>query len=89
MKAVITVLGRDTVGILARVCAVCADYHANVTDVTQTVLGDIFAMLMLADLSDATISVAGLSEKMTQLAKQLDLTILVTHEDVFDSMHRI
>ncbi len=89
MRAVISVIGKDAVGILAKVSNVCAQYNANVTDVTQSVLQDIFAMIMLVDISKSTIGVAELSSEMDKLSKELGLSIFVMHEDIFNSMHKI
>jgi len=89
MKAVITVIGKDMVGILARVSKICYDNNINISDVTQSVLQDLFAMIMLVDMSSSKISCAELSDKMNELGKNLGLTIHVMHEDLFNSMHKI
>ncbi len=89
MRAFITVIGKDTVGILAKVCNKCAEYDINVTDVTQSVLQDMFTMIMLVDMSKTEITISALSEEMDTLALSLDLKIHVMHEDIFNSMHRI
>lgn len=89
MKAVISVIGKDAVGILAKVSAICADCNANVTEVTQSVLQDVFAMVMLVDISGLSIPLAELSDKMSALGKSLGLSIYVMHEDIFNSMHHI
>lgn len=89
MRAVITVLGKDTVGILAKVSTICAEEGANVTEVTQSVLQDMFAMIMLVEMSDSTEIIEKLSKKFEVLEKELNLKIHVMHEDLFNSMHRI
>ena len=89
MRAVITVLGKDTVGILAKVSTICAEEGANVTEVTQSVLQDMFAMIMLVEMSDSTEIIEKLSKKSEVLEKELNLKIHVMHEDLFNSMHRI
>lgn len=89
MRAIITVIGKDTVGILAKVSGVCAEYNANVIEVTQSVLQDMFAMIMLADISSLKGSFADLSDKMTALGEAQGLKILTMHEDIFNTMHRI
>jgi ACT domain-containing protein len=87
MKAVITVIGRDMVGILAKVSGVCADVNANIVEVTQSVLQDYFAMVMLVDMSEMSTDVAGLEAR---LCENVDgMKIHVMHEDIFNSMHRI
>jgi len=89
MKAVITVLGKDTVGILAKVSTICAAHNINVTEVSQSILGDLFAMLMLVDLEKSTIPVGELADEMKVLGEKIGLVIHVMHEDIFNSMHRI
>lgn len=89
MRAVITVIGKDTVGILAKISTICAEHNANVIDVTQTVLQDLFAMIMLADISRMDTNFETLREKMNELGKEMNLSIHVMHEDIFNSMHTI
>ncbi len=89
MKAVISVIGKDAVGILAKVSAMCAEYNANVTEVTQSVLQDVFAMVMLVDITKLSIPLAELSDRMKDLGSSLGLSIYVMHEDIFNSMHHI
>jgi ACT domain-containing protein len=87
VKAVITVIGKDMVGILAKASGVCAEVNANIIEVTQSVLQDYFAMVMLVDMAGMTTDVAGLE---TMLTKKVDgMKIHVMHEDIFNSMHRI
>jgi ACT domain-containing protein len=89
MRAVITVIGKDMVGILARVTNICFDNNINITEVTQSVLQDVFAMIMLVDISESKISCAVLSDKMKDLGESLGLSIHVMHEDLFNCMHKI
>ena len=89
MRAVITVIGKDTVGILAKVSTVCCDYNANVIDVTQTVLQDLFAMIMLVDISKMNQPFSEFSDRMKSLGTAHNLTRHVMHEDLFNSMHKI
>ena len=89
MKAVITVIGKDTVGILAKVSAVCAERNANIMDVTQSVMQDMFVMVMLADITNLNSEFTALAEDMKALGESLGLDIRVMHEDIFNSMHRI
>ena len=89
MRAVITVIGKDNVGILHRVSGICAEYRANVIEVTQSVLQDMFAMIMLVDISARNTDFAVLSDRMNQLGQELGLSIHTMHEDIFNSMHRI
>ena len=87
MKAVITVVGKDTVGILAKVSNVCSDYEANIIEVSQSVLQDLFAMIMLVELRKKNFK--ELSEHLTALGEENNLKIHSMHEDIFNSMHKI
>lgn len=89
MRAVITVIGKDTVGILHKVSGICAEYNVNVIEVTQSVLQDMFAMIMLVDISAINGDFSELVEKMTALGAKLGLSIHTMHEDIFNSMHTI
>ncbi|MDE5946582.1 MAG: ACT domain-containing protein [Oscillospiraceae bacterium] len=89
MKAVITVIGKDNVGILSKVSGICAECHANVIEVTQSVLQDMFAMIMLADISQLEGDFSALVDKMNVLGESLGLSIHTMHEDIFNSMHKI
>lgn len=89
MRAVITVLGKDMVGILARVSAICAENGVNVVEVTQSVLQDLFAMIMMVDISKSTVPFSELSDRLTAVGKDMGLTVHAMHEDIFNSMHRI
>jgi len=87
MKAVITVIGEDKVGILARVSTTCAQANANVIEVTQSVLQEYFTMVMLIDIEKMTIDLKKLQENLEKNVD--DMVIHVMHEDIFNSMHRI
>jgi len=87
MKAVITVIGKDMVGILARVSTTCAQANANVIEVTQSILQDYFAMVMLIDISEMNCALEQLKETLSTNVPEM--TIHVMHEDIFNSMHRI
>ena len=87
MKAVITVVGKDMVGILARVSAACAEMGANVLDVTQSILDGYFCMVMVVDISKMDAGIDGLDSKLK--AAVPDMVVHVMHEDIFNSMHRI
>jgi len=89
MRAVITVIGKDAVGILAKVTGVCAEDNVNVMDVTQTIMQDLFAMTMLADISAMKAGFGEFSDKLKVLGESMNLQIHVMHEDIFNSMHRI
>jgi len=89
MRAVITVIGKDMVGILAHVSTICADNGVNVIEVTQSVMQDLFAMIMMVDISKSTIPFDELVDKLTKIGTDMGLTVHVMHEDIFNSMHRI
>lgn len=89
MRAVISVVGRDRVGILAQVSQTCAECNANIVDVTQSVLQDMFVMVMLVDISDIRVDFHALTKKMSELGESIGMVIHVMHEDIFNSMHRI
>ena len=89
MKAVITVIGKDTVGIIAKVSTCCARYGVNILDITQSVLQDYFAMVMLVDISDCNIDFSLFIDEMTKVGHEIGLDIRTMHEDIFNSMHRI
>jgi ACT domain-containing protein len=87
MRAVVTVIGQDMVGILAKVSGECAAANANVIEVTQSVLQEFFAMVMLIDIAEMNTDIEGLTGALKQ--KLPDMKIHVMHEDIFNSMHRI
>ncbi len=89
MKAVITVTGKDSVGIIANVSRVCADQGANILDITQSVLSEYFAMIMLADIDQLKIPFADFVDNLAELGKSLGLDIHAMHEDIFNTMHHI
>ncbi len=89
MKAVITVTGKDSVGIIAKVATACAEYGANIVDISQSVLKEYFAMIMLADIDDLTIDFSAFVDKLAALGESQGLTIHAMHEDIFNTMHHI
>ena len=89
MKVVITVIGKDTVGILSKVSTVCAEYGANIIDVNQTVMQDLFAMVMLVETDRLTVDLSVMRSALEALGQENNLQIHVMHEDIFNSMHRI
>ena len=88
MKAIITVIGKDTVGILAKVSACAAD-NANIVEVTQSVLQDMFAMVMLIEFNEEKIDFEKLRTDLDAVGEATATKIHVMHEDIFNSMHRI
>ncbi|MFR5876902.1 MAG: ACT domain-containing protein [Eubacterium sp.] len=89
MRAVITVIGKDMVGILASVSNICADCNVNIMDVSQSILQDTFCMIMMADTSKCNVEFAEFSDKLVTYGKENGLAIHAMHEDLFNSMHRI
>ena len=90
MKAVITVLGKDTVGILAKVSAFCAERNMNIVEVTQSVLQDMFAMVMLVEFDRSDVpSFEKLNADFDAFGQSIGTKIHIMHEDIFNSMHKI
>ena len=89
MRAIISVIGQDRVGILNRVSGACAECNANIVDVTQSVLQDMFVMVMLVDIQELNAPFAEFSETLRRAGEERALDIRVMHEDIFNSMHRI
>lgn len=89
MRAIISVVGKDTVGILAKVSSLCAASQVNVVDVTQTILQDMFVMVMMVDISKMTVTFSDFSDEVIGYGKDAGLVIHVMHEDIFNSMHKI
>ncbi len=88
MKAIVTVIGKDKSGIIAKVSAALADRKVNIEDISQTVVQGNFTMIMICDLGDK-ISVAELSDVMAETGKAAGVTIRVQHEDIFNAMHTV
>ena len=89
MKAVVTVIGKDSVGIIAKVSAGCAKYQANIVDISQTVISEYFTMIMAVDIENLSIPFNEFVDNMAAEGKANGLEIHVMHEDIFNSMHRI
>lgn len=89
MRAVLTVVGKDTVGIIAEVSHILKEHKINILDITQSILDDLFVMVMLTDISSTTLQFPALVEAMNTLGDKMGLKIHVMHEDVFNSMHRV
>ena len=89
MKAVITVVGHDTKGIIAKVSTECAELGANINEISQSVLNEYFAMIMVVDINDIKVPFTEMVDVMEKLGKDNGLDIRTMHEDIFNSMHRI
>ena len=89
MKAVVTVVGKDRVGIIADVCVALAASNINVLDISQTVLQDYFTMMMVVDVSKSAVPMVQLCEEMEAKGQELGLSIRIQREDIFEAMHRL
>ena len=89
MKAVITVIGHDTVGVVAKVGATCAELNINIEDVTQSIMQEMFCMIMLVDLSKANAPQDVVRARCDELGKEMKMQVTLTRQEVFDAMHKI
>lgn len=89
MKAIVTVVGKDQVGIIAGVCNRLAEHNINVLNISQTVMQGYFTMMMVVDTSACTVPLAQLCDRMDAAGKDMGLSIKVQREDIFQAMHRI
>lgn len=89
MKIVISVIGKDSVGILAGVSNKCAQFGINIIDVSQSVLQDMFCMIMICDIEKMTIDFSKFADDISEYGKENGLIIHAMHEDIFNSMHKI
>ena len=89
MKAIVTVVGKDQVGIIAAVCVKLAEYNVNVLDISQTVMQGYFTMMMVVDVSACSLPLAELVVLMDEMGKERGLSIRLQREDIFDAMHHI
>ena len=89
MKAVVTVIGRDKVGIIAMASAECAKHGANIIDISQSVLREYFAMIMLVEIDGLKTDFRSFASEMEKAGKESSVDIRVMHEDIFNSMHKI
>jgi ACT domain-containing protein len=88
-KAIITVVGKDTVGIIAKVCTYLAENGVNILDISQTIVSGYFNMMMITDISGATKSFAAISDEMEKLGEEIGVVIKCQREEIFEKMHRI
>lgn len=89
MRAVVTVVGKDKTGIIAKVSAFLAGKGVNIEDISQTIMQDYFAMIMLVDTSGASEDIAMLAEDASRLGEEIGMSIHLQHEEIFNAMHRI
>ncbi|PAB58039.1 ACT domain-containing protein [Anaeromicrobium sediminis] len=89
MKGVITVIGKDKVGIIAKVTSALAENNINILDISQTILQDYFTMIMIVDLKDRKDFFKDIKDNLEKVGRSIGVSIKIQHEDVFDSMHKI
>ena len=89
MKAIVTVVGKDQVGIIASVCNHLAEFNINVLDISQTVMQDYFTMMMVVDMTSANKSLVEVSQAMEEAGNEKNLSIRVQRQDIFEAMHRV
>ncbi len=89
MHAVVTVVGKDKTGIIAKVSAFLAEKGVNILDISQTILQDYFAMIMLVDLSGAKKELSALATECAEMGKNIGMSIHLQHEEIFNAMHRV
>lgn len=88
-KTIITVVGKDTVGIIAKVCTYLANNNINILDISQTITGGFFNMMMVVDTTDSSKEFGVYSEELSQIGDELGVVIKAQNEKIFDQMHRI
>ena len=89
MKAILTVIGKDRIGIIAAVSKILADSNINILDISQTIMQGFFTMIMLVDISQMSLNFSEISERLDKKGQELGLSIRLQHEDIFNAMHRI
>lgn len=89
MKAVVTVMGIDKTGIIAKVSTTLSDFNINILDINQTIMQNIFTMIMLVDIKESNSDFANVSKTLEKLGETLGVEIRIQHEDIFNSMHKI
>lgn len=88
-KVIITVVGIDTVGIIAKICTYLAEKYVNILDISQTIVQEYFNMMMIADIDKATVSFGEIAEEMNRIGEEIGVTIKCQREEIFTRMHRI
>lgn len=88
-KTIITVVGKDTVGIIARVCTYLADNQINILDISQTIVQGFFNMMMIVDMNDAEVTFSKCSQELDKLGEEIGVMIKCQKEEIFEKMHRI
>ncbi len=89
MRAVVTVMGNDRTGIIAKTSTLLAENDVNILDITQTIVQNIFTMVMLVDIANSKQDLSSLGDSLNRLGEDMGVEIRIQHEDIFNSMHRI
>ena len=89
MRAVVTVTGKDNKGIIAKVSTFLSEKGANIEDISQTIMGEYFAMIMIVDMSEAKTELSVLAKECAEMGKQIGMAIYMQHEDIFNAMHNV
>ncbi len=89
MRAVVTVTGSDRRGIIARVSGFLFERNVNIEDISQTILGDQFAMIMMVDTSESQVEFAQLAKELSEMGEKIGMTVRLQHADIFDAMHNV
>lgn len=88
-KTIITVVGKDGVGIIAKICTYLANNHINIEDISQTITGGFFNMMMITDMNEAPKPIGDIADELAQIGEEIGVVIKCQREEIFDSMHRI
>ncbi len=89
MRAVVTVVGKDKTGIISKVSTFLAERNVNILDISQTIMDEYFAMIMMVDLSRASVELAPLAEECRAMGEKIGMSIHIQHEDIFNAMHSV
>ncbi len=89
MRAVITVLGKDKIGIIFNITSVLAKYSVNILDISQTIMQDFFSMVMIVDIENSTVIFEELQSELEKKGIEIGLSARIQHEDIFNSMHQV
>lgn len=89
MRAVVTVTGKDKKGIIAKVSAFLAERGINIEDISQTIMGEYFAMIMIVDMRESKAELSVLAKECAEMGKQIGMAIYMQHEDIFNAMHNV
>jgi len=89
MKAIVSVIGQDTTGIIAKVSNALFEVNVNILDISQTTMQGLFTMIMMVDISGCNMEFSALSDKLAKVGEDMGMQIVIQHEDIFNSMHKI